>query len=146
MKAIFILNFLKPLLPLLILFNLQAYGENVQIKMVISGQEKAIHATLIDNETTREFIALLPLTLTLNDYNETEKISDLPKKLTRKGAPSAMAPAAGDIAYYAPWGNLAIFYKGFGNSPGLIKLGTIDSGLERLTESNAFKITISRLE
>jgi len=38
--------------------------------------------TLEDNATTRDFVALLPLTLTLRDYNRTEKISDLPKKLS----------------------------------------------------------------
>jgi hypothetical protein len=36
----------------------------------------------------------------------------------------------GDIAYYAPWGNLAIFYKDFGYSRGLVKLGRLDSSIE----------------
>jgi hypothetical protein len=31
----------------------------------------------------------------------------------------------GDITYYAPWGNLAIFYRDFGYSPGLVRLGHI---------------------
>lgn len=145
MKPVFIFDFLKPLLPLLFLFSLHAQGENVKIKMVINN-EKVIKATLIDSETSREFIALLPLTLTLTDYNKTEKISDLPKKLTKKGAPSAITPTVGDIAYYAPWGNVAIFYKDFGNSPGLIKLGKIDSGLELLTTPDSLEIKISRDE
>jgi hypothetical protein len=38
----------------------------------------------------------------------------------------------GDIAYYAPWGNLAIFIKDFGYSRGLVKLGCIESGLDAL--------------
>ena len=58
----------------------------MKIQIAIN-DEKVIKATLIDNETSREFIALLPLNLTLTDYNKTEKISDLPKKLTKKGAP-----------------------------------------------------------
>jgi hypothetical protein len=33
-----------------------------------------VTATLEDNETSRAFVALLPLTLTLEDYNGTEKI------------------------------------------------------------------------
>jgi hypothetical protein len=60
----------------------------------------AVTATLDDNETSREFVSLLPLTLTLEDYNSTEKISNLPKKLSTKGAPAGIDPSAGDIAYY----------------------------------------------
>jgi hypothetical protein len=63
----------------------------------------------------------------LDDYNRTEKISDLPKKLTIRGAADGVEPAAGDIAYYPPWGNLAIFYKDFNYSRGLVKLGAIES-------------------
>jgi hypothetical protein len=32
----------------------------------------AITATLVDNETSRDFVSLLPLTLTLTDYAATE--------------------------------------------------------------------------
>jgi hypothetical protein len=77
-------------------------------------------ATLDDNATSRDFVSLLPLTLTLDDYNGTEKISDLPKKLSTRGVPEGMTPVAGDIGYYAPWGNLAIFYKDFSYSRGLM--------------------------
>jgi len=145
MKPIFMFDFLKPIWPLLFLFSLNAYGENVRINIVIN-DEKIIKATLIDSETAREFIALLPLVLTLTDYNKTEKISDLPKKLTKKGAPPSVTPTAGDIAYYAPWGNLAVFYKGFENSPGLIKLGKIDSGLELLAGTDSLKVKFFRDE
>ena len=144
MKITF-LDFIKPILPLLFLVSLYAHGENVKIKIVVN-DDKTVIATLVDNETSHEFLSLLPLTLTLTDYNQTEKISDLPKKLTKKGAPPAITPTTGDIAYYAPWGNLAIYYKDFGNSPGLIRLGTVDSGLEFLTGSDSLKVKISRVE
>jgi hypothetical protein len=51
----------------------------------------------------------------------------LPKELSTKDAPAGIDPSVGDIAYYASWGNLAIFYKDFGYSRGLVKLGRIDS-------------------
>lgn len=41
----------------------------------------------------------LPLTLTLKDYAGTEKISDLPKRLSTEGAPSGSDPSVGDITY-----------------------------------------------
>jgi Cyclophilin-like family len=51
----------------------------------------------------------------------------------------------GDIAYYAPWGNLAIFYKDFGYSRGLIGLGRIDSGIEALNVPGSLTVTIERV-
>jgi hypothetical protein len=102
----------------------------MKIRMNIEG--KTITATLVDNETSRDFVSLLPLTLTLKDYAATEKISDLPRKLSTKGAPSGYDPSVGDITYYSPWGNLAIFYKDFGYSKGLVKLGSIDGWIEKL--------------
>jgi hypothetical protein len=51
----------------------------------------------------------------------------------------------GDIAYYAPWGSLAIFYKDFGYSNGLVKLGRIDSGIEALSVRGSLKVTIEPL-
>jgi hypothetical protein len=56
----------------------------MKIRMDVNGT--AVTATLDDNETSREFVSLLPLTLTLEDYNSTEKISNLAKKLSTKGA------------------------------------------------------------
>jgi hypothetical protein len=35
--------------------------------------------------------------LALSDYDETEKISDLPRRLSTAGAPEGVDPAEGDI-------------------------------------------------
>src|SRR4051795_8253853 len=88
--------------------------------------ETAFTATLLDNDSSRDFIALLPLDLTLTDYAGTEKVSDLPRRLSITDAPAGIDPDVGDITYYAPWGNLAIFYRDFGYSRGLVKLGPRD--------------------
>jgi len=112
----------------------------MKIRLTVDG--KAIEATLLDNATARDFASLLPLTLTLEDYNSTEKISYLPRKLSTAGAPAGVDPAPGDVAYYAPWGNLAIFYKDFGYSKGLISLGRIDSGLDALAGRDSLKATV----
>lgn len=87
-------------------------------------------ATLDGKDSARDFAALLPLNLTLKDYAATEKIADLPGALSIKGAPEGYKPLAGDISYYAPWGNLAIFYKDGHFSSGLVLLGRLDSGIE----------------
>jgi len=82
----------------------------------------------------------------LDDYAATKKISDLPRRLSTEGAPPGSDPAAGDIAYYAPWGNLAIFHKDFRYSSGLIILGNVDSGAEALNVPGPTRATIELIE
>jgi len=81
----------------------------MKIRLTVNG--KAFTVTLVDNATARDFLALLPMTVTLEDYAQTEKIAYLPRKLSTAGAPAGSDPSVGDITYYAPWGNLAIFYR-----------------------------------
>lgn len=115
----------------------------MKIRLTFDG--KAVEATLLDNATARDFLSLLPMTLTLEDYNATEKIGNPPRKLSTAGAPAGVDPSVGDIAYYAPWGNLAIFYKDFGYSKGLIGLGRIESGVEALKVPGSLKVTIEHV-
>lgn len=115
----------------------------MKIRISINGEVAT--ATLDDTPTAKDFATLLPLSLTLKDYASTEKVSDLPKKPATDGAPAGYDPSVGDITYYAPWGNLAIFYEDFGYAKGLIKLGTIDSGIEALKRSGALEARIEHL-
>jgi hypothetical protein len=112
------------------------------MKIRIDVEGTTITGMLEDNATGRDFASLLPLTVTLEDYNRTEKITYLPKKLSTEGAPVGFDPSVGDITYYAPWGNLAIFYRDFGYSSGLIKLGAIESGGAALNRSGSMRATI----
>ena len=118
-------------------------ASTMRIRLTFDG--RAIEATLLDNATARDLLSVLPMTLTLEDYNSTEKIGYPPRKLSTAGAPVGVDPSVGDIAYYAPWGNLAIFYKDFGYSKGLIGLGRIDSGIEALNVPGSLKVTIERV-
>ena len=118
--------------------------DGMKIRMEVEGTE--VTATLDDNATARDFASLLPLTLTLKDYAETEKVSDLPKRLSTEGAPPGADPSVGEIAYYAPWGNLAVFYRDFRYSDGLVKLGKIDSGAEALNRPGPLRVTIEIVE
>ncbi len=115
------------------------------MKIKISAGDTVLTATLLDNATSRDFMSLMPMTLTLKDYAATEKVSDLPRKLSTQGAPAGHDPSVGDITLYAPWGNLAIFYNDFGYASGLVLLGRIDSGIEKLSRLNG-EVTIERSE
>ena len=119
---------------------------STNVCLTING--KSITATLNNSPTSKDLISMLPITLKLEDYAKTEKISYLPRKLPLTGAPSGYAPSVGDVTYYTPWGNLAIFYNeskaGFAN--GLISLGKIDGGLEHLLGADGSTITIEKFE
>jgi len=116
----------------------------MKIRLSINGQ--IVTATLIDNATSRDFMALLPMSLKLEDYASTEKIAHLPRKLSTKGAPAGIDPEVGDIAYYAPWGNLAIYYRDFGYSSGLVRLGHIDTSMDVLRVGGSLEVQIDILE
>ena len=115
----------------------------MKIRLTVEG--RSLTATLIDSPSARDFLTMLPLTLELDDYAGTEKVAYLPRKLSEEGAPPGIDPSVGDITYYAPWGNLALFYKDFGFADGLIKLGSIDDGLEAFNVPGAVTITIEPL-
>jgi hypothetical protein len=121
-------------------------AEDSRMKIRLMVGDKVLTATLIDSATSQDFISLLPLTLTLKDYAGTEKVSDLPKRLSTEGAPSGSDPSVGDITYYAPWGNLAIFYRDFGFSSGLVILGKIGSGVEALRLPGSIRVMIELIK
>lgn len=107
--------------------------------------DRFVSASLEDSAATRDFVAQLPLTLDLEDYSATEKIAYLPQKLATHGAPSGIDPEVGDVTYYAPWGNLALFYWDFGYSAGLVRLGRITAGLEHLDYHGSRLVKIERV-
>jgi hypothetical protein len=118
--------------------------EDVRIKLTFNNEEVIVK--MYDNPTSRDFLTLLPLTLTLEDYAGTEKISSLAKRLSTEDAPPGSDPSVGDFTYYSPWGNLAIFYRDFGYANGLIILGKIKSGIEKLASIRGdFTVTIEKI-
>ncbi|MFG3236789.1 cyclophilin-like fold protein [Streptomyces antibioticus] len=111
----------------------------MDIRVTIDG--RSVDASLNDSPAARDLASLLPLTLRLEDFHGTERIADPPRKLTTEDAPEPQAPKTGDLAYYAPWGNLAVFYKdGPSASSDLLVLGRIDADAGVL--STADRITI----
>ncbi|MFD7406522.1 cyclophilin-like fold protein [Streptomyces sp. NPDC059866] len=113
----------------------------MNIRLTINGTP--VDATLNDSAAARDFADQLPLDLTLTDFHQTEKIADLPRRLSTSGAPEGATPRAGDLAYYAPWGNLAVFYRDFPYSDGLIILGRIpESATEQLAAADEVPVTI----
>ncbi len=109
-------------------------SKQVRVKFTFDGKESI--AELEDNSTSRDFRQSMPMTLHFKDYNETEKIADPPKSLSKENAPDGFVPKPGDLAVYGPWGNISVFYKDFRYSKGLIPMGHFISGLEDLAGMN----------
>jgi len=120
-------------------------SETNEMKIEILFGKSVVTATMDDNPATIDFLKMLPLTLMLKDYANTEKIAYLPQNLILDKAPPGSDPSIGDITYYSPWGNLAIFYKDYSYSSGLIKIGKVDSGIELLS-SYSGKIIIRKYQ
>ena len=127
-----------------VLMPMAAAAEPVAVRFVVDGEAALMR--LADTPTARDFLAMLPLTLVFEDYHGTEKISDLPARLSAAGSPAGFDPDVGTVAYFAPWGNLAVFYRDFGYSNGLVELGTVVSGLEVLKRNESFTATVERVE
>lgn len=116
----------------------------MKIRLIVG--EQVATATLYDNATARDFASLLPLSLTMTDYDTIERVSDLPRKLSTQGAPDGMAPVAGELTHYAPWGNLALFIKPRSYSRSLLPLGKVDEGLPILAQPGPYQVRIERAE
>jgi hypothetical protein len=113
-----------------------------EVKIRIKFPDQVFTVTLIDHLPAREFLAMLPLQLNVSDFASSEKIAYLPNMLTLVGMPVGTDAKAGDLAYYAPWGNLALFYKSTPYAKGLVQLGQIDDAKESLGAQKDSMVTI----
>ena len=77
---------------------------------------------------------MLPLELSFEDFNSTEKIAYLTEEIPSDGSPDQCDPDVGSLCYYIPWGNLCFFYQDFRASSSLIPLGNVESGVEFLEQ------------
>ncbi|QFS83589.1 hypothetical protein FIU97_12180 [Roseivivax sp. THAF40] len=116
------------------------------IPITITIGDETLAATLDDSPAGRDFATMLPLELTLSDYHGIEKVADLPRAVDTSQAPEAYTPEPGDITIYAPWGNLAIFYKPFRASRGLVRIGAFDDPIGPLLRNGTFDVSIERTD
>ncbi|WP_158852723.1 cyclophilin-like fold protein [Saccharothrix deserti] len=86
---------------------------------------------VVDNPTSRDFVAKLPLTLTFEEFAGREKISYLPDRLTTDGSPGA------DTRNGDPGG---------GVSDDVIAIGTVESGMDQLNRLERGQVTVEVLE
>lgn len=101
-------------------------GELIQIT---TEDGSSVIFELNDSPAATSLYNQLPLSVELEDYAGSEKIFYPPKELDTSNSPIAQGPA-GTLAYYAPWGDVAIFYSECNGSTGLYELGEAISNTE----------------
>jgi len=109
--------------------NASEISTAMQISVTANGKTTVFE--LNDSPAARDLYAQLPLTLPVEDYNSNEKIFYPPEKLDITDTPRADA-RAGTLAYYAPWGDVVMFYEKFGSAAGLYDLGLAVSGSDHI--------------
>jgi hypothetical protein len=113
-------------------------------KIAITVGDKVLTATVVDSTTARDFVSLLPLTVTMKDLFKREKWADLPRPLS-EGGERIRTYQVGDVIYWSPSDHVAIYYRHDGQSipsPGIIVLAKIESGADALDVPGDIKVTL----
>ena len=113
-----------------------------QIRVTCDGAEAVYE--LNDSAAADALYAQLPLTLPVENFSTNEKVFYPPDALDTSDTPLASG-GAGTLAYYAPWGDVVLFYDEYSGNPSLYELGRIVSGGE-LVSGFSGEITVEAVE
>ena len=119
-------------------------ADTEQTEIELSFDDTVMTAALDDSETSRAFIKMLPLTLTMNRYADREYYAAL-GELPENGV-AIDDFENGDVTYYTDGKSLAIFFGNADTSSqsGLIRMGRITSDLSLFdTVGERGEVTIS---
>lgn len=116
--------------------------ESTQIS-VTCGDLQAVYA-LNDSPAAQSLLSQLPLTVEVEDFSTNEKVFYPPQKLDTTNTPLAEGGAV-TLAYYAPWGDVVLFYDSFSANSSLFALGEAVSGAEDISQMTG-TITVEVVE
>lgn len=119
-------------------------SKNHNIKITINNLE--VEAILNSSEMSRDFISLLPLDLTMKDLFCREKFAHLPRSISKEGS-QIQNYEVGDIAYWAPGGDLTIFYRQDGHriKEGLYRLGKVEGDIGPFDTPGCVPVKVERI-
>ncbi len=124
--------------------NIENTGDDnnmMSSKIKIKVNSQVFTATLLDNNSSKAFIKMLPMTINMKELNGDEKYYDLPDRLpTNTSNPGTIQN--GDLMLFGS-GTLVLFYKTFSTSYSYTRLGRIDdvSGLAEAVGSKNVTVT-----
>lgn len=86
---------------------------------------------LNDSPTSRSFVGMMPFSAEVSNYSTNEKVFDPPAKLSTSDGIQGACPT-GSIAYFSPWGNVAMYYGDAPAYTGLYLMGHAVEGKEHI--------------
>jgi len=104
--------------------------EESGMKLIVNASGQRIVFALNDSKAARDLQRQLPLTLAVENYGSNEKIFYPPEKLDTANTPPVRGVQPGTLAYYAPWGDVVMFYGPAAPAAGLYELGHAIEGGE----------------
>ena len=119
--------------------------ENVETSQisVTCGDTQVVYE-LNDSPAAQSLLSQLPLTVEVEDFSTNEKVFYPPQELDTSDTPLAEG-GAGTLAYYAPWGDVVLFYDSFSANSSLFELGEAVSGAEDISQMTG-TITVETVE
>lgn len=95
--------------------------------------ENTVIYELNDSPAADSLYEQLPITTEVEDFSTNEKIFYPSQELDTSDSPVAEG-GAGTLAYYAPWGDVVMFYDNYSVNDSLFELGQALSGGEQIGE------------
>ena len=95
--------------------------------------ENTVIYELNDSPAADSLYEQLPITTEVEDFSTNEKIFYPSQELDTSDSPVAEG-GAGTLAYYAPWGDVVMFYDDYSANSSLFELGHAVSGGEQIGE------------
>ena len=110
-----------------------ASSEETQRQIIVQFEDNTIIYELNDSSAADSLLAMLPLTIEIEDYSTNEKIFYPESALDTSDTPLATS-GSGTLAYYDPWDDVVFFYGDYNENPGLFELGQVVSGEELISQ------------
>lgn len=117
--------------------------EMMQIK--VSDGTNTIIYELNGSTAASDLYKQLPLTTEVENFSSNEKIFYPTNELSTENTNRADSGGAGVLAYYAPWGDVVMFYDSFSSASGLYELGRAIEGSNQIKNLTG-EITVEKIE
>jgi hypothetical protein len=115
-----------------------------QDRIVISSDWGNVSAELADNDATRALVAMLPLTIEMDDHLRQEKTGDLPTALP--AAPRQREFSTGTLGLWSS-GDFVIYYRdGRVPQPGIVILGQVQGDVSVFDRPGKVTVTIEKAQ
>ncbi|WP_339750562.1 cyclophilin-like fold protein [Algoriphagus aquimarinus] len=112
---------------------------NGKIKITVNSQ--SFTATLLDNDSAKAFMIMLPMTIHMTELNSNEKYYDLPNSIpTNSSNPGTIKN--GDLMLYGSK-TFVLFYKTFSTAYSYTKLGTLDDATGLASALGSGNVTVT---